>query len=80
MEPVSYLVCPTCRAVSGEEGTLVHEVGCAMAGVEAYATRAEALARGVGLWFASLRGVGPDRAGDGLQPVDYTDPYFREGR
>jgi len=75
-----WLVCPGCRAVSDEGGTLVHEVGCAYpAEPESYGSHAEALARGVGLWFASLRGTGPDR-GDTVQPVDYTDPYFKEGR
>ena len=79
-EPVT--VCLRCRAVAA--GVWPQCVECGAAGGEYYATRVEGEARAAGLWFGRLRemrtqGGQPDRA-DGVSAVDYTDPYFKEGR
>lgn len=76
-EPVT--VCLRCRAVAA--GVWPQCVECGAAGGEYYATRVEGEARAAGLWFGRLREMRePERPEDGMARVDYTDPYFKEGR
>lgn len=75
----AHTVCRSCRrvAAAGPRERCGHCGGV----VEVYAAGWEAEARAAGLWFAFMREARePEREGDGLARVDYTDPYFKEGR
>ena len=78
-EPVT--VCVRCRAVAVGVWPQCVECGAGPGSEEYYETRVEGEARAAGLWFERLRLERvPERAEDGMARVDYTDPYFKEGR
>ena len=78
-DPVT--VCLRCRAVSAGVWPQCVECGAGPGSEEYYATRVEGEARAAGLWFERLRMERePERPEDGMARVDYTDPYFKEGR
>ena len=78
-DPVT--VCVRCRAVSAGVWPQCVECGAGLGSAEYYETRVEGEARAAGLWFGRLREMRvPERPEDGMARVDYTDPYFKEGR